>query len=138
MRCTAQSTAKACTASASSSLSRSTLRRQRGDVLLFVLLALLVTLLGGLYAMRGLLDDTVVAGHAAQRQKNVQMGDAALALATQVITNTLGGTDGSVRCRSPPTVRAGSTSRPAPAPGIRRAPAPTRASGASAPTARPP
>ena len=46
--------------------------------------------------MRGLLDDTVVAGHAAQRQKNVQMGDAALALATQVITSTLGGTDGSV------------------------------------------
>ena len=82
--------------SATSSFFRSTRRRQRGDVLLFVLFALLVTLLGGLYAMRGLLDDTVVAGHAAQRQKNVQMGDAALALATQVITSTLGGTDGSV------------------------------------------
>ena len=55
--------------SAASSFFRSTWRRQRGDVLLFVLFALLVTLLGGLYAMRGLLDDTVVAGHAAQRPR---------------------------------------------------------------------
>lgn len=71
-------------------------KSQRGEALLFVLFALLVILLGALYAMRGLIGDTVVAGNAAQRQKNVQMGDAALALATQVITSTLGGTDGSV------------------------------------------
>ncbi|KAB2897940.1 MAG: hypothetical protein F9K35_11145 [Burkholderiaceae bacterium] len=64
--------------------------------MLFVLFAMLVTLLGALYALRGLVNDTAVAGNAAQRQKNVQMGDAALALATKVITDTLGGTDGSV------------------------------------------
>lgn len=72
------------------------MQQQRGDVLLFVLFALLVTLLGAMYAMRGLINDTVVAGNAMQRQKNVQMGDAALAQATKVITDTLGGTDGSV------------------------------------------
>ena len=72
------------------------MQEQRGDVLLFVLFALLVTLLGAMYAMRGLINDTVVAGNAMQHQKNVQMGDAALAQATKVITDTLGGTDGSV------------------------------------------
>lgn len=70
--------------------------RQRGDVLLFVLFSVLVLLLAGLYTMRGLIGDTVIAGNAAQRQKNVQMGDAALAQAMKVITDTLGGTDGSV------------------------------------------
>ena len=70
--------------------------RQRGDVLLFVLFSVLVLLLAGLYTMRGLIGDTVIAGNAAQRQKNVQMGDAALAQAMKVITDTLDGTDGSV------------------------------------------
>ena len=65
-------------------------------MLLFVLFSVLVLLLAGLYTMRGLIGDTVIAGNAAQRQKNVQMGDAALAQAMKVITDTLDGTDGSV------------------------------------------
>ena len=71
-------------------------RMQAGDVLLFVLFAMLIILLGALYSMRGLFDDTVAAGNDLQRTKNIQAGDMALALAHKTVVNTLGGQNGSV------------------------------------------
>lgn len=64
-------------------------RRQAGDVLLYVLFALLVLLLGALLTMRGEVTASVMTGHMMQRQKNVQAGDAALALVKQMIVDTV-------------------------------------------------
>lgn len=67
---------------------------QRGDVLLFVLVSLLILLLGALYLMREQFNDSFFAGNSLQRQKNVHVADQALALAFEEIERTLRATDG--------------------------------------------
>ena len=52
--------------------------RQRGSILLYSLVALLLMFLGVLFAMRGSLNDTALTDHYSQRQKNVQASDLAL------------------------------------------------------------
>lgn len=69
---------------------RSGARRHTGNVLLFVLLALLVVMLGGLYMMREQFNETVVAGNELQREKNVHMSDVALPLIVRNIEAVVG------------------------------------------------
>ena len=53
-------------------------KHQRGSVLLYALVALLLIFLGALFALRGSVDDTTLTDHFSQRQKNLQASDLAL------------------------------------------------------------
>ncbi len=53
-------------------------QRQRGSILLYSLVALLLMFLGVLFALRGSLNDTALTDHYSQRQKNLQASDLAL------------------------------------------------------------
>jgi Tfp pilus assembly protein PilX len=53
-------------------------RRERGEILLFTLVALLLCLVGLIYAMRDTIITTLVTGNNLAKQKNVQASDIAL------------------------------------------------------------
>jgi Tfp pilus assembly protein PilX len=59
--------------------------RQRGDILLFTLVLLLLLLLGALVAMREGLTNTWMNGNTLVRQKNVHVSDAALRMVEQTV-----------------------------------------------------
>lgn len=61
-------------------------RRQRGAILVYALIALLLIFLGALFALRGSLTDTGLTDHFSERQKNTQASD----LALQWITTQIG------------------------------------------------
>ncbi len=59
--------------------------RQRGSVLLFALIALLLLFIGALFTFRGVLTDTGLTDRFSQRQKNFNASDLALQwIATQI------------------------------------------------------
>ena len=63
--------------------------RQRGSILLYSLVALLLMFLGALFALRGSLNDTALTDHYSQRQKNVQASDLALQYIVKNYGNSL-------------------------------------------------
>lgn len=62
--------------------------RQRGAILVYALVALLLIFLGALYALRGGLTDTGLTDRFSERQKNTQASDLALQWISTQIGNT--------------------------------------------------
>ena len=62
--------------------------RQRGAILVYALIALLLIFLGALFALRGGLTDTGLTDRFSERQKNTQASD----LALQWISTQIGST----------------------------------------------
>ena len=66
-------------------------QRQRGDVLLYTLLATTVLVLGFLYAMRTAVIDTMMSGNLLTHQKEVQVSDLALRWMENTIASSYAG-----------------------------------------------
>lgn len=66
-------------------------RAQRGDVLLIVLISLMVSLLGLVYAMRDTIISTQVTGNNLAKQKDAQISDVALNIVENTIRTSYGG-----------------------------------------------
>ncbi len=63
-------------------------RRQRGAILIYSLIALLLIFLGALFALRGGLTDTGLTDRFSERQKNTQASDLALQWVSSQIAST--------------------------------------------------
>lgn len=66
-------------------------RRQRGEIMLLTLVALLVCLIGLIYAMRETIITTLISGNNLAKQKDVQANDVALRMVEDLITNVYAG-----------------------------------------------
>lgn len=66
-------------------------QRQRGEIMLITLVALLVCLIGLIYAMRETIITTLVSGNNLAKQKDVQANDVALRMVEDLVTAAYNG-----------------------------------------------
>jgi Tfp pilus assembly protein PilX len=89
-------------------------RRQRGDILLVVMVFLLVSLLGLVVSMRQNIVSTLMGGNNLQRQRNVQVSDVAMRQVESLINTAAAGQTLEVTAFTQPWMRivAGGTASP--------------------------